>query len=263
MNATDIQVILEKHMLWLEDHLTGERANLRGADLRGVDLRDADLTEANLRGATLIGATLIGATLIGATLPWANLTGADLTGADLTRADLYGSDLTRAYLTGAALTEADLRGANLAGADLRGASLFRADLRGADLTGADLRFANLTMADLTGATMPSELAKPSDPNWQDPKTLGIEIPFVEPGEAAVVIEASLVTEDVRVEFVVYQRVLQSITTTVMVPKHVVDDGLAQVEAWVAQNERLWSTPTNIKTASTETQMDAVFVTRYN
>ena len=83
--------ILKKHTLWVENESGGERANLRGANLRGADLYGADLY------------------------------GADLYGADLSRADLRGVDLRGANLYGA-----NLRGANLSGADLRGV-----DLRGA------------------------------------------------------------------------------------------------------------------------------------
>ena len=95
--------ILKKHVLWVENESGGERANLRGAYLRG-----ADLYGANLRGADLYGAYLYGANLRGA-----YLRGADLSGAYLRGADLRGADLSGAYLRGADLRGADLYGANL------------------------------------------------------------------------------------------------------------------------------------------------------
>ena len=68
--------VLRKHALWINNEPVGERANLYGADLY----------EANLYGADLRGATLRGADLSGA-----DLRGADLSGADLSGADLYGA----------------------------------------------------------------------------------------------------------------------------------------------------------------------------
>ena len=77
----ELGIILEKHVLWLQNKSGGERANLWGANLEGADLRGADLWRANLRGANLWGANLEGANLRGANLWGANLRGADLRGA--------------------------------------------------------------------------------------------------------------------------------------------------------------------------------------
>lgn len=89
----ELNEILRKHALWLNNDPNGSRANLRRADLRGADLRGAYLREADLRGA-----------------------------------NLSRSDLRRADLRGVNLREADLRGADLREADLRGAILSRANL---------------------------------------------------------------------------------------------------------------------------------------
>ena len=134
----ELEVILRKHMLWLNDDKDGERANLRG-----TDLRDADLSGAYLSGADLSGAYLRGADLSGAYLRGANLSGANLSGANLRGTDLRDADLSGAYLSGADLSGAYLRGADLSGANLRGAYLSGANLRGADLSGADLSGAYL------------------------------------------------------------------------------------------------------------------------
>lgn len=98
MNQDELDAILQKHKLWLDDADGGIRADLKGA---------------NLRGAVLWGAVL---------------RGADLRGADLRGADLYKSNLRHADLSDADLRRAKLRYANLSDADLR-----HADLRGADL----------------------------------------------------------------------------------------------------------------------------------
>ena len=115
--------ILEKHRLWLEDEQNGERADLTGADLTG----------ANLTGVNLAGANLTGADLFRADLTGANLSRADLTGANLSRADLFRANLSRADLFRANLTGADLTGVDLTGVDLSRADLFRANLTGSNL----------------------------------------------------------------------------------------------------------------------------------
>ena len=113
MNITEaeLNIVLEKHALWLRNEPNGIRANLCGANL----------SRANLRGANLYWADLHGADLHGADLRGANLCGANLCGANLHRADLRGANLYCADLHGADLRGANLRGANLRGANLRGA----------------------------------------------------------------------------------------------------------------------------------------------
>jgi len=80
MDSNQLQAILEKHQLWLDDEEGGERANLEDANLRGANLIGANLWGANLWGANLIGANLGGANLWGANLGGANLGGANLWG---------------------------------------------------------------------------------------------------------------------------------------------------------------------------------------
>ena len=117
MNAEQINEILRKHHLWLDNEDGGERANLSEADLRRADLRRANLRRANLRGV-------------------------DLRGANLSEADLGEADLSEANLRWA-----DLSGVDLRGVDLRGANLSEADLGEADLSGAYLP-SSLSVPDL-------------------------------------------------------------------------------------------------------------------
>ena len=133
MTKEELQVILEKHQLWLEGSEGGVRADLSRADLSGADLSGANLSGANLAYADLSRAYLFGADLLDA-----DLSRADLSGADLSRAYLFGADLSCAYLFGANLAYADLFHANLSGANLAYADLFHADLSGANLSGANL-----------------------------------------------------------------------------------------------------------------------------
>ena len=98
MNREELDAVLKKHRMWLEDRETGERANLQGVNLRGMDLQGVNLRWANLQEANLQGANL----------QWANLQETDLR-----RADLQETDLRRADLCGAKLYDADFREANV------------------------------------------------------------------------------------------------------------------------------------------------------
>ena len=63
MNQDELDAILQKHKLWLDDADGGIRADLKGANLRGAGLWGAVLRGADLRGADLRGADLRGADL--------------------------------------------------------------------------------------------------------------------------------------------------------------------------------------------------------
>ena len=114
----DLEEILKKHKMWLNDEEGGERANLSGFDLSYTDLFGADLRMADLRRANLSYTDLREADLRVVDLRWT-----DLIGADLRWANLKGVDLRLANLSGADLREADLRCADLNGVDLREASI--------------------------------------------------------------------------------------------------------------------------------------------
>ena len=73
MNKSELNEIIVKHKMWLNNDNSGERADISGADISGADLRGVDLSSANLRGA--------------------DISRADLSGADFSRADLSGVDL--------------------------------------------------------------------------------------------------------------------------------------------------------------------------
>jgi hypothetical protein len=88
MTNDELKLVLNRHLLWLEEDPCGECANLSSAYLSGADLSGADLS------------------------------GADLSRADLSRADLSGADLSSAYLSRADLSRADLRDANLMDANI-------------------------------------------------------------------------------------------------------------------------------------------------
>jgi uncharacterized protein YjbI with pentapeptide repeats len=83
MTQEELNEILKKHEMWLEEKEGGERAKLAWVTLKDADLVKANLRGANLSGAYLTEAGLDRADLSEAMLRWANLTGAKLRGADL------------------------------------------------------------------------------------------------------------------------------------------------------------------------------------
>ena len=64
MNKSELNEIIVKHKMWLNNDNSGERADISGADLRGVDL-----SSANLRGADISRADLSGVDLDFSCLP--------------------------------------------------------------------------------------------------------------------------------------------------------------------------------------------------
>ena len=100
----NLEEILKKHKMWLNDEEGGERANLSGfdlsyTDLSGDDLRGTYLCNADLRGADLCNADLRGANLCNADLRGADLRGANLTGTNLKNVNLMGIK-TNMYTSG-------------------------------------------------------------------------------------------------------------------------------------------------------------------
>ena len=107
ISKEELNEILQKHKMWLNNDKGGERADLRGADLRSIHLRFADLRFADLRGTDLKNADLRGADLSDA-----NLRGADLS-ANLENVDLWNANLINSKLVGIK-TNMDTIGYNLA-----------------------------------------------------------------------------------------------------------------------------------------------------
>lgn len=83
MSRDELNEILAKHKMWLNNEEGGERADLSGTDLREADLHWADLHWADLSGTVLCEADLCEADLREADLYGVDLRGADLRGADL------------------------------------------------------------------------------------------------------------------------------------------------------------------------------------
>ncbi len=86
ISKEELDLILDKHDMWLKDEDGGEKANLSSANLSSANLSSANLRYANLSSA--------------------NLSSANLRYADLRYADLRSADLRSAYLSYADLSSA-------------------------------------------------------------------------------------------------------------------------------------------------------------
>ena len=100
-----LEEILHKHKLWLENKEGGEKADLSYVDLAGADLTGANLIGADLEYANLTDADLECANLMGANLMKANLTGTNLTGVYLEDTNLEDAILEKANLTNTILQD--------------------------------------------------------------------------------------------------------------------------------------------------------------
>ena len=63
MKQEQLDEIIQKHKLWLNNNAAGERANLEDANLEGTNLEYANLKYANLKRANLEDANLEGANI--------------------------------------------------------------------------------------------------------------------------------------------------------------------------------------------------------
>lgn len=113
MTYEELNVVLEKHKLWLDGDPGGKRANLAFKDLSGATLSGANLKMANFYGANLSRANLIRTNLFGANLSRANLSRVNLSRANLSVASLFRANLSYANLCGAKFYKSDLRKAVL------------------------------------------------------------------------------------------------------------------------------------------------------
>ena len=156
IHLKQLSIILSRHLLWLKDKETGEKADLGQTDLKGVDLGGVDLASAQFIQADLSNSNLSRTKLQSANLSRVNLRGANLSKANLSHADLSWVDLSNADLSWANLSRADLSRANLTGAKLNAADLSMTDLgrvnfQDANLTGAIISRARLKSADLSSS----------------------------------------------------------------------------------------------------------------
>lgn len=78
MTQEELNEVLRKHKLWLEDADGGERADMRGANMEDANMRGANMRDANMEGANMRCANMRCADMRGA-----NMRGADMQGANI------------------------------------------------------------------------------------------------------------------------------------------------------------------------------------
>jgi hypothetical protein len=98
MNQKELNVILEKHKMWINKEEGGKLADLSGLDLCNYDLKFVNLSYSNLSGVNLNNSNLSGAILTGANLSGANLNNANLNNTNLSDTDLIDVNLNGANL---------------------------------------------------------------------------------------------------------------------------------------------------------------------
>ncbi|MGH1402640.1 MAG: pentapeptide repeat-containing protein [Alphaproteobacteria bacterium] len=189
---SDLNVILEKHVMFLRGQVGGQRLILKYKNLSDLNFHNHNLSQADFTGSMLVGADLSLGTYSCSCFFACDLRNADLSHANLTRADLRGSCLSGANLSGANLTDADMRegkimqsgeggelvnrkrtagtgsktvlvGARLHNTDMSGVRAPSADFTDADLSktitrdanfnGASFKGANLNRTDFTGSNL--------------------------------------------------------------------------------------------------------------
>jgi hypothetical protein len=145
----ELQEILEKHKMWLNNKAGGKCANFQEAVLRESNFQKAVLWGANFQEADLCKANFQEAVL-----RESNFQKADLRGANFQKADLCESNFQKAVLWGANFQEADLCKANFQEAVLRESNFQKAVLWGADFRRAYLWRTNFQKADIDYSCWP-------------------------------------------------------------------------------------------------------------
>ena len=88
MTQQELNDILRKHKLWLEDKEGGERADMQCANMRDADMQCADMQRANMWGANMRGANMHDANMHDADMQDADMRGADMRGANMRGANI-------------------------------------------------------------------------------------------------------------------------------------------------------------------------------
>lgn len=127
MSDTELRVILENHMEWIEDASKGERADFSNMDLSGADLRNLDL-----RGAVFNKTDLRSVDFRGSRIDYARFYMANMRGCNLSDVDLHNSIVSYVDLSYSNLTGSDLRYLNFYGCGLVGANILSANIYGAE-----------------------------------------------------------------------------------------------------------------------------------
>lgn len=177
-----LNVMMEKHMMYLRGQDGGARAVIQYYDLTALDLSNKNLSHADFTGSTFVDCNMTRSNFASTNFFACDLRNADLSDANLSRTDLRGAYMAGANLSRANMEEADMRegkimkrgddgtltdrkraggkGAKtvLSGAKLTQVNMVRvqaqsADFSDADLTGVMLAHANLEKVSFEGANL--------------------------------------------------------------------------------------------------------------
>jgi uncharacterized protein YjbI with pentapeptide repeats len=99
----EIDEIIEKHTLWLQDDPLGERAYLAYANFDGLDFSNKSLLNLGFEKSSFIGCNFEGVFTNHCSFRNANFTGAEVTNARLDICNFLNSDFTDASLTGTSI----------------------------------------------------------------------------------------------------------------------------------------------------------------
>ncbi|MDH5722722.1 MAG: pentapeptide repeat-containing protein, partial [Alphaproteobacteria bacterium] len=105
----NLNVVLEKHKMFLEGKVGGARAVLQYQNLSGLKFYNRDLSQADFTGSIFDNADLSNGTYKSSIFYGCSLQNADLSDADFSRSDLRGAILSGANMEGIDLTSADMR----------------------------------------------------------------------------------------------------------------------------------------------------------
>lgn len=184
----EIEKMLEKHQLWLDNHPDGEKANFDNynfgkIDLTGIDLSNLKISGASFRKTVLTNANFSGSELTnvdfrGAILINSNFSNTKLEGCDLrrTRCDninfknsnistcllknskFIESDFTDSKIISSDLSESNFKNSNFENVVLEYMEFFncnfsKVNFKNADLSGAIIQYSSLINANLENANL--------------------------------------------------------------------------------------------------------------
>ena len=99
-SQTELDELLAKHQLWVENSPEGERAYLAYATFDGLDFSNKTITNLGFEGSSLVGCNFDNATISHSSFRGAKFIDADFTNAQVNISNFISADLTNASLTG-------------------------------------------------------------------------------------------------------------------------------------------------------------------
>lgn len=183
ISQEELNVALEKHLMFLRGQIGGQRLIMQYKDLSNLNFHNRDISQSDFTGSMLVGTDLSLCIMKSSCFFGCDLRDSDISHADLSRTDLRGTSLSGANMSGANLADSDMRegkivqkantgdlvdrvrsggaggsktllvGARLTNADLSGVRARNADFSDADLSNSITHDADLDEATFHGANL--------------------------------------------------------------------------------------------------------------